>query len=218
MRPKCRSSGKDLVLLRQEGAAGIDHVDAGQIVLPRDVLRAQMFFHRHRIIGAALDGGIVGDNDAFAARDPADAGDRYSPNARRRHRGRWRRAATIRETRCRDRSAGRRADAPASCRAKCACCARLRRRRPRPVRACRGVLRPAHAWLRRCGQIRTRSDRYWNEAAWPRAVFLDACFGDFLAVYGAPQGLRRAMVSLRPGLRQPGSFAFRAQQSRRNIG
>ena len=75
MRPKCRSSGKDLVLHRQEGAAGIDHVDAGQIVLPRDILRAQMLLHRHRIIGAALDGGVVGDDDAFAARDAPDAGD-----------------------------------------------------------------------------------------------------------------------------------------------
>ena len=66
---------KDLVLHRQEGAAGIDHVDAGQIVLPRDILRAQMLLHRHRIIGAALDGGVVGDDHAFAPRDPPDAGD-----------------------------------------------------------------------------------------------------------------------------------------------
>ncbi len=62
--------GEDLVLQRQEGAAGIDHVDAGQIVLPRDILGAQMLLHRHRIIGAALDGGIVGDHDAFAPRYP----------------------------------------------------------------------------------------------------------------------------------------------------
>ena len=75
MRPKCRSSGKDLVLLRQEGAAGIDHVDAGQIVLPRDILGAKMLLHRHRIIGAALDGRVVGDDDAFAPRDPAHPGD-----------------------------------------------------------------------------------------------------------------------------------------------
>ena len=62
---------KDLVLLRQEGAAGIHHVDAGQIVLPGDVLGAQMLLHRHRVIGAALDGGVVGDDDAFAPRYPA---------------------------------------------------------------------------------------------------------------------------------------------------
>ncbi len=66
---------KDLVLHRQEGAAGIDHVDAGQIVLPCDILRAQMLLHRHGIIGAALDGGVVGDDHAFAARNTPDARD-----------------------------------------------------------------------------------------------------------------------------------------------
>ena len=54
--------GENLVLLRQERAAGIDHVDAGKIVLPRDILRAKMLLHRHRIVGAALDGGVVGDD------------------------------------------------------------------------------------------------------------------------------------------------------------
>ena len=73
--------GKNLVLHRQEGAAGIHHVDAGQIVLPRDVLRAQMLLHRHRVVGAALDGGVVGDDDAFAPRNPPDPGD----DARRMH-------------------------------------------------------------------------------------------------------------------------------------
>ena len=72
---------KDLVLHRQEGAAGIHHVDARKIVLPRDVLRAQMLLHRQRIVGAALDGGVIGDDDAFPPRDAADAGD----DARRMH-------------------------------------------------------------------------------------------------------------------------------------
>ena len=67
--------GKHFGLVRQVGAAGIDQIDAGQPVLARDLLRAQMLLHRHRIIGAALDGGIVADDDAFAARDAADAGD-----------------------------------------------------------------------------------------------------------------------------------------------
>src|SRR5437660_646613 len=66
---------KDFVLQRQERAAGVHHVDARQVVLARDVLRAQMLLHRHRVVGAALDGGIVGDDDAFAAADAADAGD-----------------------------------------------------------------------------------------------------------------------------------------------
>jgi hypothetical protein len=33
------------------------------------------FFHRHRVVGAALDGGVVTDDHAFLAFDAADAGD-----------------------------------------------------------------------------------------------------------------------------------------------
>ncbi len=66
---------KDFVLLRQEGATGIHHVDARQVVLARDVLRTQMLLHRHRIVSAALDGRIVGDDHAFPARHAADSGD-----------------------------------------------------------------------------------------------------------------------------------------------
>ena len=66
---------EDLVLQRQERAAGIHEVDAGQMVLARDLLRAQMLLHRHGVVGAALDGGVVGDDNAFAAADAADAGD-----------------------------------------------------------------------------------------------------------------------------------------------
>jgi hypothetical protein len=57
--------GEDLVLLRQEGAAGVDQVDAGQAVLLRDLLRAQVLLHRHRVVGAALHGGVVGDDHAL---------------------------------------------------------------------------------------------------------------------------------------------------------
>ncbi len=67
--------GKHVVLLGKEAAARIDQIDAGQAVLRRDLLRAQMLLHRHRVIGAALDGGVVGDDDAFAPRDPADPAD-----------------------------------------------------------------------------------------------------------------------------------------------
>ena len=64
-----------LILQRQVGAAGIDQVDAGQMILARDLLRAQVLLDGHRVIGAALDGRIVGDDHAFAAADAADAGD-----------------------------------------------------------------------------------------------------------------------------------------------
>ena len=67
--------GKHLGLMRQVGAAGIDQIDAGQPVLARDLLRAQMLLHRHRVVGAALDGGVVADDHAFAAGHAADAGD-----------------------------------------------------------------------------------------------------------------------------------------------
>ena len=67
--------GKDLGLQRQEGAARVDEVDARQPVLERDLLRAQVLLHRDRVVGAALDGGVVGDDQHLAARDASDAGD-----------------------------------------------------------------------------------------------------------------------------------------------
>ena len=64
-----------LGLVRQVGAAGIDEVDAGQPVLARDLLRAQVLLHRHRVVGAALDGRVVADDHRLAPADAADAGD-----------------------------------------------------------------------------------------------------------------------------------------------
>ena len=66
---------EDLVLQRQEGAAGIDQIDAGQAVLACDLLRAQVLLYRHREISAALDRGVVGHHHHFQSLDPADAGD-----------------------------------------------------------------------------------------------------------------------------------------------
>ena len=77
--PEVVAVGKYLVLHRQEGAAGIDEVNAGQGIVAGDVLRAQVLFDRHRVIGAALDGGVVGDDDAFGARDQTDAGHDAGP-------------------------------------------------------------------------------------------------------------------------------------------
>ena len=67
--------GKHLGLVRQVGAAGIDQIDAGQPVLARDLLRAEMLLHRHRIVGAALHRGVVADHHDEPAMDAADAGD-----------------------------------------------------------------------------------------------------------------------------------------------
>ena len=74
--------GKDVLLAWQVGAAGIDQIDARQVVLAGDLLCAQMFLHGDRIVGAALDRCVVGDDDAFAPLDAADAGDQPG----RRHR------------------------------------------------------------------------------------------------------------------------------------
>ncbi|GAA3303711.1 hypothetical protein GCM10020295_52980 [Streptomyces cinereospinus] len=66
---------EDLVLHRQEGAAGVDEVEAGQPVLQRDLLGAQVLLHRHRVVRPALDGRVVGDDDALPPAHPPDAGD-----------------------------------------------------------------------------------------------------------------------------------------------
>ena len=73
--PKMLAVGKHLGLVRQVGPAGIDQIDAGQPVLARDLLRAKMLLHRHRIVGAALHRRVVADHHDQAAMDAADAGD-----------------------------------------------------------------------------------------------------------------------------------------------
>jgi hypothetical protein len=67
--------GEHIVLVGQVRAAGVDEIDAREVVLLRDLLRPEVLLHGHGIVGAALDGGVVGHDDAFAAGDSADAGD-----------------------------------------------------------------------------------------------------------------------------------------------
>ena len=67
--------GEDLVLQWQEGAAGVDQVDARQVVLARDFLRAQVLLDRHWEVGAALDRSVVGHDYHLLAHHPADAAD-----------------------------------------------------------------------------------------------------------------------------------------------
>ena len=66
---------KDIGLVRQVGAAGLHHGDAGQPVLPGKPLSADVLLAGDAVIGAALHRGIVGDDHAGAARHHADAGD-----------------------------------------------------------------------------------------------------------------------------------------------
>ena len=66
---------EDLGLEREECAAAVDEVDARQPVLERDLLGAQVLLDGHRVVRAALDRRVVGDDDAGRALDAADAGD-----------------------------------------------------------------------------------------------------------------------------------------------
>ena len=65
---------ENLVLLRQERATRIDQVDARQVILFRHLLGAQVFFDRQRIVGAAFDRGVIGDDHALGAMNATDAG------------------------------------------------------------------------------------------------------------------------------------------------
>ena len=64
-----------LVLPGEERAARIHEVDARQVVVGRHLLGAQVLLDGHRVVGAALDGGVVGDDDALGPRHPSDARD-----------------------------------------------------------------------------------------------------------------------------------------------
>jgi hypothetical protein len=67
--------GEDLVLERQERAAGVNQVHARQSVLRRNLLRAQMLLHGQREVRASLDRGVVRDDHAIAPLDHADPRD-----------------------------------------------------------------------------------------------------------------------------------------------
>ena len=92
--------GEDLGLERQEGAARVDEVDARQVVLLRDLLRAQVLLHGQREVGASLHGRVVRDDHALLALDHADAGDDPGARARRRRTDPRRRARSARGTPC----------------------------------------------------------------------------------------------------------------------
>ncbi len=67
--------GEDLGLQRQESTARVDEVDAGQPVLPRDLLCPQVLLHRERVVRAALHRRVVRDDRALATLDDADPSD-----------------------------------------------------------------------------------------------------------------------------------------------
>ncbi|MNQ57945.1 hypothetical protein D3C85_721160 [compost metagenome] len=67
--------GKHLVLHGQEGTARIHQIEAGEAQPLGDGLGAQVFLHGERVVGAALDGGIVHHQQAEPARDLAQSRD-----------------------------------------------------------------------------------------------------------------------------------------------
>ena len=73
--PEVVAVGEDLGLQREERAARVDEVDAGQAVLARDLLGAEVLLDRERVVGAALDRRVVRDDHALTALDDADPGD-----------------------------------------------------------------------------------------------------------------------------------------------
>ena len=108
---------EDVGLEREEGAAAVDEVDARQAVLEGDLLGPEVLLHRHRVVGAALDRRVVGDDHARRPLDRPDPGD--DPGARGvvvvQAGRRERRSARGRPSR--GRAAGRSARGRAACRA-----------------------------------------------------------------------------------------------------
>jgi hypothetical protein len=66
---------ENIGLMGQVGPAGVHQIEAGQAVFLRNLLRAQMFLDRHRVIGAALHRRIIGQHHRQTARDAPDAAD-----------------------------------------------------------------------------------------------------------------------------------------------
>ena len=70
---------KNLGLQRQERAARVHQIDAGQAVFQGDLLGPQVFLDGDRIVGAAFDRGVVGHDHHLLAVDTADAGNYPGP-------------------------------------------------------------------------------------------------------------------------------------------
>src|SRR5690606_23814515 len=70
--------GEYLILAWQVGAPRIDQINTRKTVLLGNGLRAQVFFYRQRVIGAAFDCRVVCDNHAVGTDCAADAGNHTS--------------------------------------------------------------------------------------------------------------------------------------------
>lgn len=67
--------GEDIVLSGEIGTTGVDEVHAGEVILLRDFLCAQVLLDRDWVVRAALDSGVVRDNDAEFIVDETDTCD-----------------------------------------------------------------------------------------------------------------------------------------------
>ena len=154
--PEVLAVREDLGLQRQERAARVDEVQARQLVLLGDLLRAQVLLDRQREVRAALHRRVVRDDHALPALDDADARDDARARAPARRRGPTRRARSARGTPSRDRPAGRSARARSACRARGDARLPARRRRARPARCARAAPRRAAA-IRSCRAAKASS-------------------------------------------------------------
>ena len=72
--PEVVPVGEHLRLQGQKRSAGIHHVNAGKVVVQGDFLGAQVLLDGNRVVGAALDGGVIGEKHDLFPLDHADAG------------------------------------------------------------------------------------------------------------------------------------------------
>jgi hypothetical protein len=73
--PEMVAVREDLVLVRQVRPARVHKVDAGQVALLGDLLSAEVLADGHRVVGAALHGGVVADHHDVAPMHSPHPGD-----------------------------------------------------------------------------------------------------------------------------------------------
>ena len=154
----------------------------GKPVLQRDLLRAQVLLDRHRVVGAALDRRVVGDDRRPAAVDPADAGDDPAPRRVAVVELLGGERAELEERGARVAQRARPARAAAACRGRCGA---ARARSPPPARTRCQPLRLSSAMSARCPLAVAHS------LPPPRLVHRDERLAELDAVAGASASGRR---------------------------
>ena len=69
------SVGKHVGLVGKVCAAGVDQINAGQVVFEGDLLGSKVLFDGDGEVASALDCGVVSDEHAFSSVNATDAGD-----------------------------------------------------------------------------------------------------------------------------------------------